>query len=364
MKDYYKILGVSKNAKPEEIKRAFRRLAQKHHPDKGGDPEKFKEINEAYQILSNPEKKAQYDQFGTTFEAGQNQGGGFGGFGGFQNGGFQNNWDFSSFGEDFDLGDIFSSFFGGENRSKNTQKKQGRDIKVDLELKLNEIKENTIRTLNLYKWVSCPVCHGTGAKPGSKLKTCSRCKGKGTITETSRQGFFAFSRTKTCPECGGSGKIPEEKCPRCNGLGRIKDEVKLKVKIPAGVEDGQIIRLAEQGEAGEFGGPNGDLYLIVHIQPDPNFKRDGANLIQTAKINFIQAILGDVITIPTIDGRQTKLKIPAGTQPNAQIRIKDGGLPYLKRNQRGDLIIKIIVEIPKRISKKAKKLLEELKKEL
>ncbi len=356
MKDYYKILEISKNAKPEEIKRAFRRLAQKYHPDKGGDPEKFKEINEAYQVLSNPEKKSQYDQFGATFDAGQNSEGGFGGF--------QNNWDFSSFGEDFDLSDIFSNFFGGSNRPKNTKKNQGRDIKVDLELKLSEIKENSVRTLNLYKWISCPVCHGTGASPDSKLKTCSKCKGKGTITETSRQGFFAFSRTRICPECGGSGKIPEKKCSKCDGLGRIKDEVRLKVKIPAGVEDGQIIRLAGQGEAGEFGGPNGDLYLIIHIQPDPNFDRNGADLIQVARISFIQAILGDVITIPTIDGSQTKLKIPAGTQPNAQIKIKGKGLPYLKRNQRGDLIIKIIVEIPKHISRKARKLLKELEEEL
>lgn len=361
MKDYYKILGVSKNASPTEIKKAFRKLAQKHHPDKGGDPEKFKEINEAYQILSNSEKKAQYDQFGTTFDSsagGAQPGGGFG------SGGFQNAWDSSSFGENFDLGDIFSDFFGGATKSQTTNQHRGRDIKVDIELKLSDIDKDIIKTLNLYKWIECPVCHGTGANPGSKLKTCPTCGGRGTVTEASRRGFFAFSQTKVCPKCGGRGKIPEKKCPKCDGLGRIKDEVKLKVKIPAGVEDGQVIRLQGQGESGEFGGPSGDLYLIIHVQPDSNFKREGANLIHSAKINFVQAILGDTIDIPTIDDQQTKLKVPAGTQPNAQIRIKDKGLPYLKRNQRGDLIIKIIVEIPKHLSRKVKKLLEEIKDEI
>lgn len=370
MKDYYKVLGISKNATPEEIKRAFRRLAQKHHPDKGGNPERFKEINEAYQVLSNPEKRAQYDRFGTTFEAGQAGGG---------SGGFQNAWDFSSFGDIFDffaggrskrgesinenLGDIFSEFFGGQNSRKQTKKTPGRDFKVDVEMELKDVLQDNIKTLNLYKWVVCPRCRGTGAEPGSKLIVCPKCGGRGTITETVRRGFFSFSQTKICPRCLGQGKIPEKKCSKCDGLGRIKEEVKLKVKIPAGVEDGQIIRLRGQGEAGKFGGPPGDLYLVIHLRQNQYFERQGADLFYTAKINFIQAILGETISIPTLEGT-LKLKIPAGIQPGEKIRVKNKGLPYLKSNRRGDLIVKIIVEIPKHLSRKAKKLLEELKGEI
>lgn len=364
--DYYKILGLSKNASPDEIKRAYRRLAQLHHPDKGGDPQKFKEVNEAYQILSDPQKRSQYDQFGRTFEQAQ-AGGGFQGFEGFR--------DFSSFAEAFNsegasednsgLGDIFESIFGGGRRT-GRRTKRGADISVDLEISLEESYGGSEREIKLYKSAVCHKCKGLGAEPGVKIKECPTCHGRGEVEQRTGGGFFSFSQIITCPTCGGTGKRPEKACSQCGGDGRIKENTVLKVKIPAGIQDGQVISLTGQGEAASAnwrGGRAGDLYITIHVRPDPRFRREGDNLIYELVISFYQAAMGDKIDVPTLDG-WVKLKIPEGIESNTVIRLESKGMPHLQRRGFGDMLVKVRVETPKRLSKRAKELLEELKKEL
>jgi len=371
-KDYYEILGVSKDASDEEIKRAYRRLAQKYHPDKGGDEKKFKEINEAYQVLSDKEKRAQYDRFGTTFEQAQARGG-FTGFEGFR--------DFSSFAEAFDifgsrrpfdfaegksfefdfgdLGDIFSDIFGTKTATKT---RRGQDISLDLEISLEEAAKGGEKEIEIYKSVVCPKCKGSGGEPGASIKECPSCQGTGRISQTKRSGFFTFTKTDICPSCHGQGKRPTSFCSRCGGDGRIKETKHLKVKIPAGIENNQIIKLSGQGEAAPFGGQSGDLYLTVIIKPHPYFKRKGDDLYFDLSLNFTQAALGDKIEIPTLDGF-IKLKIPPGIESGEIIRVKGKGMPHFRRYGRGDLMVKIHVKTPKKLSKKAKEMLEKLKDE-
>ncbi len=366
MKDYYKILGVNKNASSEEIKRAYRRLAQQYHPDKGGDQEKFKEINEAYQVLSDPQKRSQYDQFGTSFEQMRARSGGTGGFEGFR--------DFSSFAEAFNFGkngafgfeDIFEGVFGEgfSRRSTSGRKKQrGQDIGIDIEITFEDAYKGIEREVNLYKRVVCPECNGSGAQLGSKLKECSTCHGYGEVEKRTGGGFFTFSQISVCPDCHGQGKKPEKVCSKCGGDGRIRANKVLRVKIPAGIENGQVISLAGQGEAGAYGAPAGDLYITVHIKPDSRFVREGEHLFYELPINFVQAALGDKIEIPTMTGR-VKLKIPEGIESGAVIRLEGKGMPRLHRKGFGDMMVKIRVKTPKRLSRKAKNLLEELKKEI
>ena len=366
-KDYYKNLGISKNASSDEIKRAYRRLAQEHHPDKGGSQEKFKEINEAYQILSDPQKKAQYDQFGTTFEQAQARGGAHG-FEGFR--------DFSSFAEAFDFGrsgngaggfeDIFEGIFGGaqggRGRGRRSQPR-GQDIGVDVEISLEEAYRGLDKEINLRKAVACEKCLGSGAEPGSKLKECSTCKGQGQVEQRSSGGFFTFSQVVACPECRGAGKKPEKVCSKCGGDGRVKESKALRIKIPAGIQSGQTISLAGQGEAGARGAQAGDLYITVHVRPDPRFTREGETLFYDLAISFSQAALGDKIEIPTLDG-WVKMKIPEGVESGASIRLEGKGMPHLQRRGVGDMMVRVKVKTPKRLSKKAKELLESLKKEL
>lgn len=369
-KDYYKTLGVGKNASVEEIKRAYRKLAHQFHPDKGGDPAKFKEINEAYQVLSDPQKKAQYDQFGTTFEQAK-AGGGFSGFDGFR--------DFSSFAEAFNFGrnngngggfeDIFEGIFGHAQRASNRAQRggsrsfRGSDIGVDVEISLEEAYSGTEREINLRKAVVCDQCGGNGAEPGSKIKTCSTCKGAGQIEERRGGGFFTFSQIKDCSDCHGFGKKPEKVCSKCGGDGRIKELKNLKLKIPAGIQSGQVISLAGQGEAAPYGGQAGDLYVTVRVKQDPRFLREGDNLIYDLLISFSQAALGDKIEIPTLSG-WLNLKIPEGVESGAIIRLEGKGMPRLARRGFGDMMVRVKVKTPKRLSRKAKELLEELKKEI
>lgn len=371
--DYYKILGISKNASPDEIKRAYRRLAQQYHPDKGGDPEKFKEVNEAYQVLSDPQKRAQYDQFGSTFEQAQ-AGGAARGFEGFR--------DFSSFADAFDFfggraarggqrgqaaenfgfEDIFEGIFGG-GRQGRQRSRRGADISVDAEISLEEAYSGVEKEIKLYKGVVCPKCSGSGAEPGAKLKECSTCKGHGQVEQRTGGGFFTFSQVITCPACGGSGKKPEKACAQCGGDGRIKKDSVIKFKLPAGIQSGQVISLAGQGEAASLGGQSGDLYISVHVRPDSRFRREGDDLIYELVISFSQAALGAKIEVPTLTG-WVNLKIPEGIESGAVIRLEDKGMPHLQRRGFGDMMIKVRVKTPKRLSRKAKELLEELKKEI
>lgn len=366
-KDYYKILEIGKSASGEEIKRAYRRLAQQYHPDKGGDPEKFKEVSEAYQVLSDPQKRSQYDQFGTTFEQAQ-AGGGFSGFEGFR--------DFSSFAEAFDFGreagngsgfeNIFEGIFGGRGTSRagrgGRRSSRGADIGVDVEISLAEAYRGAEREINLRKAVVCSACGGRGVEPGAKTKPCPTCQGRGQIEERRGGGFFTFSQIKSCPDCRGEGKKPDKFCARCGGEGRVKEQKSIKIKIPAGIQNGQVISLEGQGEAPPRSGGAGDLYVTVHVLADPRFRREGDDLFYELPITFFQAVLGDKIEVPTLSG-WVNLKIPEGVEPGAIIRLEGKGMPHLQHRGFGDMMVKIRLKMPKRLSRKAKELLAELKGE-
>lgn len=354
-KDFYNILGVSKGASDDEIKKAYRKLAHKYHPDKsGGDEVKFKEINEAYQVLSDKSKRSQYDQFGQTFESG-GPSGGAGGFGGFDFSGFQ------SGGQDFDFsegfGDIFSDIFGG-GRSRGGRQ-AGRDIQVDIEISFEEMVRGTKHSVNLYRMTQCDVCHGSGGEPGAKEETCPTCKGNGKVQQTMRSMFGSFSQVSTCPTCSGSGKIYTKKCHKCQGEGRVKQEQKIPVNIPAGIASGQTISVRGQGEAGEKGAQAGDLYVNVYVKAHNKFKRENDNILSDEHVSFAQAVLGNKINVQTIDGDVT-MKVPAGTQSGELFRIKGKGVPSLRGNSRGDHLVKIVVDVPKKLSREQKKLIEQL----
>ncbi|RJO59096.1 molecular chaperone DnaJ [Candidatus Parcubacteria bacterium] len=360
-KDYYQILGVSKNATADEIKRAFRKKAHEHHPDKThGNEERFKEVNEAYQVLSNPEKRSQYDQFGTTFDQARRQGGepggGFGGFGDFSQGGFQQgNVDFGDLGDIF--GDIFG--FGSSGRQRKRRARSGQDIQVDLPLTFREAVFGAEKSFELFKNSVCENCGGSGADPGSKMQTCSTCKGQGQVQRVVNSFFGQIAQTTVCPACEGQGQIPTAKCRNCRGSGRIKKTSVIKVSVPAGIDDGETLRLAGQGEASEKGGTPGDLYLRARVQPDPRFVRKGADIFSEVNIGFPAAALGTRIEVETLDG-PVVMKIPAGTQSGKVFRLSDKGVPHLRKRGRGDHLVTVNVLTPTRLHGRQKKLLEEL----
>lgn len=354
-KDYYKILGVEKGATDQEIKRAFRQLAHKYHPDKAnGDAEKFKEINEAYQILSNKEKRQQYDQFGTTFDqagGGGNPFGGAQGFGGFDFSGAQN--------MDFDLGDIFGSFFGGSSPFGSSRSQKGEDIQVDLNISLKDAVFGTSEVLSLRRKDKCQACDGTGADKGTSFEKCGTCGGSGRIS-TTVMGTF---RTQTvCPDCHGQGKIIKEKCNVCHGQGFETKNVDVKVEIPGGIDDNQSIRLAGQGNAGKNGLPAGDLYVVVHVDKEKGFERQSDDLITEYDVPFTMTALGGQIDVKTIDGK-VKLKIPAGTPSGKKFILSGKGVTHLRSRGRGDQIVVVNVDVPTKLTKKQKQLLEELNEE-
>lgn len=372
-KDYYNILGVSKDASDDEIKKAYRKLAHQHHPDKpGGDEKKFKEANEAYQVLSDKEKRSQYDQYGQTFEQAQSQGG-FSGFEGFR--------DFSSFAEGFDFnfgsdarngrtgysgfedifGDIFSQAGFGNQRGRRTSRKvRGEDIQVDIEIDFREMAQGVEKEINLFKLVKCENCRGEGVEPGSKKVECAACRGAGEVRTSQRTILGTFSRVGVCAECQGEGKIPEKKCNACRGTGRLRKNEDIKVKIPAGIKDGQSIRLEGLGESGEKGSPAGDLYLTVHVRPDRKFTREGDDIHTEEKISFSRASLGDKIKIDTLSG-EIKLKIPSGTQAGEIFRLKGKGIKHLNRFGNGDHYVKIQVVTPKNLTREQKEIIERLR---
>ncbi len=361
-KDYYSILGIPKDASDDDIKRAYRKLAQQHHPDRtGGNEQKFKEINEAYQILSDKAKRQQYDQFGATFEqAGQGGAGGFGGFGGFEDA-------FRGGGAEFNFGnfgfeDIFGDIFGNGARGDRGRRQKGEDINIDMEINLEDVLTGAEKEINLYKRVVCAKCGGTGAEAGAKIKDCAECKGSGQIKKTRRTILGSFSQVSVCPECRGEGRIPEKYCKTCGGDGRVRDTRSLKIHIPAGMEDGQVIEIQGEGEAAPKNGAPGDLYIVIHIKRHQKFERQNSNVVYRAEISISTAVLGGEIEIPTLEGK-VKLKIPAGTKYGKVFSLKNKGLPHFRRSGRGDELVEIIIKIPEKLSRHQRNLFEQLGRE-
>ncbi len=354
--DFYQTLGVSRSASADEIKRAYRKLAHQHHPDKDkGNESKFKEINEAYQVLSDPQKRQQYDQFGQTF----NQARGQGGAGGFN----PQDFDFSNFSQGFgfdfdDPMDIFSNIFGGA-RGRSPRRERGVDLEMQLDLTFKEAVFGVEKELTLEKTDMCEHCKGSGAESGSKISTCPKCHGQGQIRIT-RQTILGPMQTATsCDRCEGSGKVAERVCAICKGSGKQRRTKTLKVKIPAGVDNGSRIRVTGEGEVGYKGSNFGDLYLQLHVSPDPRFRRDGVNIHTEAPISFYQAALGTEIEVATVDG-QTKIKIPAGTQSGKVFRLKGKGVAQLNGSGRGDHFVTVRVVTPTKLNKKEKELFKKL----
>ncbi len=362
MKDYYKILGVPRNATKEEIKRAFRKLALKYHPDRGGDAQKFKEISEAYSVLSDDKKRAQYDRFGTAFESSA-PGGGFGGF---------EDFDFSDIFRSFtqgtqaggfwDLGDIFSDFFtSGESRGFSPRR--GRDITVDLTLTFEEAFNGVEKTFNLRKFNKCDECDGSGAERNSVFRNCEQCGGRGYTVETRRILFGSFSSQRMCSKCRGMGRVPEKVCRNCKGSGRVDSIKSIKVIIPGGVANGQIIKLKGEGEAAGVSGVAGDLYVKIRIEPHKIFTRKNDDLFVEKEVKLTTLYLGGNVDIPSIDGERLILKIPPLTDINHIFKISGKGFRKFASNKRGDLFVTLKLKMPRKISRRMKELLEELEKE-
>ena len=339
-KNYYSVLGVARDADDADLKKAYRKLARMYHPDRNaGDKaaeERFKEVNEAYTVLSDPQKRAQYDRFGTV--SGPASGGGEAGFGTI-------------------FEDLFEGFFGsggGERGGRRTRQRRGNDLQYDLQISLEEAGEGLESKLQIPRQEMCETCRGTGAQPGSKPETCSACRGQGQVRFS--QGFLTVARP--CPQCGGEGQINRNPCKDCRGQGRQRRERLLNVTIPAGIEDGNQLRVSGEGEGGVHGGPPGDLYVVIHVKPHDIFVRRGADLLCELPLTFAQAALGAEVEVPVLRGRAT-LTIPAGTQPGQQLHLRGKGMPSLRGRNHGDAIYQVAIEVPTRLSSRQRELLEE-----
>lgn len=355
--DYYDILGVPRNASKDEIKKAYRNLAHKFHPDKkGGNEKKFKEVTEAYAILSDDRRRSEYDTYGRTFAGGE--GGGTPGAG----------FDWSEFirqsgfggasGADFDFADIFGDFFGGGHSGG---AKRGRDISIDIELPFAEAVFGAERRILIRKLGICDLCNGSGAKRGSPLETCGTCNGKGKVHEVKRSFIFGSMQTvRTCERCRGGGKVPKDVCDRCRGEGVVDKQEEVAVKIPPGIDNGEMIRIGGAGEAARGGSP-GDLYIKVHVKRDPRFRREGSDLVTELPIKLTSALLGDEYALSTLDG-EIKIKIPSGIRFGEILRVRGKGVPH-DGGRRGDLLVKVLITIPGKFTKEAKQRIEELRKE-
>ena len=351
-RDYYETLGVAKGASADEIKRSYRNLARKFHPDvnkEAGAADKFKAVNEAYQVLSDPNKRSQYDYYGQAGgDAGQGTpGGGFEGFDFGQGGGFE------GFGE---FGDLFDVFFGGQRGGRRGGPARGDDLRYDLRIKLEEAAKGAAKELEIAHFTACTTCKGSGAKPGTAAVKCATCNGAGQVRRNQRTILGNITQVVACPTCHGSGETIKTPCPNCQGSGLEKKKHKVKVNIPAGIDSGYRLRVSGAGNAGVKGGPPGDLYLFITVDAHPLFNRDGTNLYYRTSISFIQAILGAEIKVPTLDG-ETVLKIPPGTQPSTNFKLKDKGLPHLGRRDKGDFYVLVEVKIPDKVTKEQEELL-------
>jgi len=349
-RDYYETLGISKSASADEIKKAFRRKAIELHPDKqGGDEAKFKEVNEAYEVLKDPSKKQRYDQFGHAGVGGN--GGGFEGFGGFGQSGGGQSFDFGDLG----LGDIFSSFFGGGQQQQ--RQARGRDVEARVEISFEQAVFGTEVDLHLNIEDTCAHCKGTTVEPGYELKTCGTCKGSGQVVQVSRTIFGNIQQASVCPTCRGTGKIPEKVCSVCKGKGTQARSQHIDLKIPAGIDDGATIRLREHGEA-IANGPKGDLYVGVRVKPHKHFTREGDLILSEEHIGMVEAALGVEIEVATVDG-PVRMKVPAGTQSGSDFKLSGHGVPHLRSSSRGAHIVTIVVDTPTKLSKQQKELLEQ-----
>ena len=358
-RDYYEVLGVDRSASDDELKKAYRKAAKKYHPDLNpGDAQaekSFKEVNEAYEVLSDKEKRSRYDQFGhagvdPNFGAGGGYGGGFTG-------------DFGDFG---DLGDIFGSFFGGGfggggRRSNPNAPKRGNDASAAVNISFEEAAKGCKKTVKVTKIDTCDECGGSGAKKGTTTKTCPVCNGSGRVTSAQRTPFGVFQTQTVCSHCNGKGKVIENPCQKCNGKGRIRHTVEEVVEIPAGIDDGQVINMRGKGDSGVNGGPSGDLRINVNVRPHPIFNRSGYDVYCEIPITFVQAALGADITVPTLDGK-VKFTIHEGTQPGDEFKLKGKGIQRLNYSGKGDQYVKIVVEIPKNLSKEQKEKLMDFEK--
>lgn len=350
-RDYYEVLGVGKDASADEIKKAFRRLAIKFHPDKeGGDEAKFKEVNEAYEVLKDQSKRQRYDQFG---HAGVGGNGGSNPFGGFGGQGQEMHFDFGDLG----LGDIFSSFFGGQSSGAGRRTRRGRDVETRVEVSFEQAVFGTEVDLRLDLDDACEHCKGTTVEPGFELKTCDTCKGAGQVVNVTRTIFGNIQQASVCPTCQGTGKIPEKVCSVCRGKGTQKKEQAISLKIPAGIDDGATIRLREHGEA-VANGPKGDLYVSIRVKPHKLFTREGDIILSEEHVSMVDAALGAEIDVETVDG-PVRMKVPAGTQSGSDFKLANHGVPHLRGDNRGSHIVTVIVDTPTKLTKEQQALLEQ-----
>ncbi len=356
-KDYYAILGVQKSATEAELKHAYRKLSKELHPDKHkGDTTKeakFKEVNEAYEVLSDPKKRESYDRFGSadfnSFAGGSS--GGFGGFGqGFEGANFHG-----------DLNDLFSNFFGGGGAGRRGPDTKGRNVEVEIMIPFMDAVRGAERTITFTTHIVCDECAGSGSAQGSKTVTCTECSGTGSVDRTVKSLFGAMRQSVVCPRCSGSGKVPEKPCKKCGGDGRVNGKKTVNVRIPAGIDDGQTMRLTGEGEGGRQGGPDGDLLVHVRVEMDSRFERVGDDIRSSLSLAVVDAVLGTEVSIETVHGT-TKVSIPAGTQPGQVLRLKGKGMPVLNAGRHGDHYVTVDILVPTKLSKEEKKLFEELRK--
>ncbi len=353
MEDYYEILGVNRNASRDEIKKAYRRLAHKHHPDKGGNETQFKKINEAYQVLSHDAKRAQYDQFGSSFSGQHHAGGSPFGFD-FQSA------DFSDIFSDLNLGDLFDFAFRRESRQKKAPR--GDDIHLRIQIDLAETLAAQTKKINLEKYNVCERCRGGGGEPGSKDKECSACRGKGQVHQIKRTIFGSMTRYSFCPECQGFGRVPDSPCHVCHGQGRVKQRASVDISIPAGVDQGQVLKFSQQGQAGIRGQLSGDFYVEIAVRSHPVFQRQGDDLLAVLPISFSQATLGGLTIITGLSGKKIDVSLPKGTASGSIIKVKGEGIPHYGRFGRGDLFLETKINVPKKLTGDQERALKDLQK--